>query len=86
MATVVAMVADQRTSTEILAELPDLEAEDVVEAGHDVAHVRDRGLTSSSDDVVIAGEVPVDDLFVEHCPGDVHGVATFSAFGGSLAS
>jgi len=32
VATVVAMVADQMTSTEILAELPDLEAEDVVEA------------------------------------------------------
>lgn len=32
IATVVATVADQMTSTEILTDLPDLEAEDVVEA------------------------------------------------------
>lgn len=45
VATVVAMIADQMTSTEILSELPDLEAEDVVEALRYAAEaVREREL------------------------------------------
>jgi uncharacterized protein (DUF433 family) len=45
VATVVAMVADHMTSTEILAELPDLEAEDVAEALRYAAEaVREREL------------------------------------------
>jgi uncharacterized protein (DUF433 family) len=44
-ATVVAMVADQMPSTEILAELPDLEVEDVAEALRYAAEaVREREL------------------------------------------
>ncbi len=45
VATVVAMIADQMTPTEILSELPDLEAEDVVEALRYAAEaVREREL------------------------------------------
>lgn len=45
VATVVAMVADQMTSAEILTELPDLEAEDVAEALRYAAEaVREREL------------------------------------------
>lgn len=45
VATVVAMVADGMTTTEILAELPDLEAEDVAEALRFAAEaVRERQL------------------------------------------
>lgn len=45
VATVVAMVADGMTTTEILAELPDLEAEDVTEALRFAAEaVRERQL------------------------------------------
>lgn len=45
VATVVAMVADQMTSTEILAELPDLQEEDITEALRYAAEaVREREL------------------------------------------
>lgn len=45
VATVVAMVADQMTTAEILAELPDLETEDVAEALRYAAEaVREREL------------------------------------------
>ncbi|WP_307856843.1 DUF433 domain-containing protein [Mycolicibacter acidiphilus] len=45
VATVVAMIADQMTPTEILSELPDLEAEDIVEALRYAAEaVREREL------------------------------------------
>jgi uncharacterized protein (DUF433 family) len=45
VATVVAMVADQMTSAEILAELPDLETEDIAEALRYAAEaVREREL------------------------------------------
>jgi uncharacterized protein (DUF433 family) len=45
VATVVAMVADEMTSAEILAELPDLEIEDVAEALRYAAEaVREREL------------------------------------------
>ncbi len=45
VATVVAMVADEMTSAEILAELPDLETDDVAEALRYAAEaVRERAL------------------------------------------
>jgi uncharacterized protein (DUF433 family) len=45
VATVVAMLADQMTSAEIIAELPDLESEDVAEALRYAAEaVREREL------------------------------------------
>ena len=45
VATVVGMVADRMTETEILAAYPDLEHEDISEALHSAAQaVRERGL------------------------------------------